>query len=146
MIFRTVTVTPKHGKFTIALKEPCKCRIALFDIILPCINQRDKPNNAIQIQCEQIDQTFHNPDRLLKRIYFDRLAVTNSSHFWEAKILEFQEINSSERFLEFTIQRLSGFPVKFHRNTTDHRVFLTFAIELLDDDEDEFNNDKWACL
>lgn len=144
MIFRSLAVNLNHGKFTVDLKEPCKCRVGLVALILPCINQRDKPNNAIQIICNQIDQTFDNPDRLLKRIYFDKLSISNASNSYEAKLIEFQEINSSERFLEFSIQRLSGYPVKFHRNTTDHRVFITLAIDLMEDDSSSV--DKWTCL
>ena len=144
MIFRSVSVSPKQGEFTIELKEPCKCKIALVDIILPCINHKEKPNNAIQIFCDQIDQTFDNPDRLLKRIYFNKLSLTNTSHFWEAKILEFKEINSSDKYLNFTIERFTGYPIKFHRNTTDHRIFLTFAIDIIEEDEKII--DKWACV
>lgn len=141
MIFRSIEARPERGTFVVELNEPCKGRLSLVDIILPCINAKDKPNNAIQILCDQLDSNFDNPDRLLKRLYFNKLTVTNANHFWEAKTLDLKELSSSDRFLTFHIQRLNGHPVKFHRNVSDHRIFLTLAIENSDDEPD-----KWTCV
>ena len=141
MIFRSVEARPERGSFEIELSSPCKGRLSLVDIILPCINVKDKPNNSIQVICDQLDATFENPDRLLKRIYFDKLPVSNQNNFWEAKTLDFKDLGSSDKFLTFHIQRLSGHPIKFHRNVGDHRIFLTFAIE-----NEEHDPEKWTCV
>lgn len=141
MIFRSVEARLDRGVFQIDLNKACRGKISLVDIILPCINTKDKPNNSIQIICDQIDADFDNPDRLLKRIYFNKLSTSNTNHFWEAKVLDFKELNSSDKFLTFTIQRLNSHPIKFHRNVVDSRVFLTFAIEDLEDQAE-----KWACI
>lgn len=141
MIFQNLEVHLERGTFKVPLNYSCKGKVSLVDIILPCINTKDKPNNSIQISCDQIDATFENPDRLLKRIYFDKLAVTNHCHFWEAKILDFKDLNSSDNFLHFKIERLNGHPIKFHRNVGDHRVFITLAYENFENE-----HEKWTCV
>ena len=141
MIFRSVEARLKGGSFTVELNNSCEGRISLVDIILPCINVKDKSNNSIQIICDQLDSSFENPERLLKRIYFNKLNISNTSNFWEAKILDFRELNSSDNFLTFHIERLHGHPIKFHRNVGDHRVFLTLAFE-----ERNEKIDTWTCV
>ena len=141
IIFRNLEARLERGVFRVDLNKPCSGRIALVDIILPNINTKDKPHNALQITCDQLDANFDNPDRLLKRIYFNKLVVSNTNHFWEAKILDFKELGSSDKFLTFRLERLTGHPIKFHRNVTDHRVFLTIASEEMDD-----LSEKWTCV
>ena len=141
MIFRNIEGRLERGILTVDHNSNCSGKLALVELIIPNISDKDKPNNALQIICDQLDSCFDNPDRILKRLYFDKLSVSNRNHFWEAKFLEFKELSSSDNFLTFKIQRLNGHAVKFHRNVSDHRVFLTLAIQNEDDSEK-----KWALV
>ena len=137
MRFISIEATVTDGGFVIDLNKPCKCDIGLVDIIIPNINQRNKDNNSIDIYCDQIDSTFDNPKRLLKRLYFESIGENQSCNIWEAKIINFQQIDSSDRYLNFRIRRtFEGTIPKFHK--VDPRIFLTFALR---DKKDE----RWTC-
>ena len=137
MRFISVEATVVDGAFEIELNKPCKCSIGLVDIILPNINTwKNRYNNSIDIFCEQIDSNFDNPKRLLKRIFFESVPEKHTCNHWEAKIINFQPIDSSDRFLNFKIRRtFEGTIPKFHKIS---KIFLTVAIR-----EEALH--KWTC-
>ena len=138
MRFISVEANVIDGRFEVDLNKPCKCKIGLVDIIIPNINQRSKDNNSIDIFCEQIDSNFDNPKRLLKRLYFESVGENQTCNIWEAKIINFQPIDSSDRYLNFKIRRtFEGTIPKFHKSNP--RIFLTFALI-------EETAQRWACV
>ena len=138
MRFLSIEAEVKEGEFRVELNKPCKCYVGLVDLIIPNIKQRNKDNNSIDIFCDQIDSNFDNQKRLLKRLYFESLADGETCNFWEAKIINFQPIDSADRFLIFKIRRtFEGTVPKFHKNNP--KVFLTLALR----DEPER---RWACV
>ena len=140
MRFISVEVHPRDGEFKIQLNEPCKCNIGLVDIILPNINQRNKDNNCIDIFCDQIDSNFDNPKRLLKRLFFESVQEAQTSNIWEAKIINFQPIDSQDKFLTFKIRRTyEGTIPQFRKHYDQPRIFLTLAIDSQPDS-------KWTCV
>ena len=138
MDFFNVEAYPIKGRFEIELPEAFIGKIGLLDFSLPCINHREIPNNSVIITCDQLDPTL-NPRRNFKRIFFPKTATTNQTNFWEAKIIEYHDVNTSDKFLSFKIERLNG-PISFHRNVKDHRIFATIVLV------DESHKEKWTFV
>ena len=138
MNFFNVEAYPIKGRFKIELPEAFIGKIGLLDFSLPCINHREIPNNSVIITCDQLDPTL-NPRRNFKRIFFPKTATTNQTNFWEAKIIEYHDVNTSDKFLSFKIERLNG-PISFHRNVKDHRIFATIVMV------DESDKEKWTFV
>ena len=138
MNFFNVEAYPIKGRFEIELPEAFIGKIGLLDLSLPCINHREIPNNSVIITCDQLDPTL-NPRRNFKRIFFPKTATTNQTNFWEAKIIEYHDVNTSDKFLSFKIERLNG-PISFHRNVKDHRIFATIVLV------DESGKEKWTFV
>ena len=116
------------GVITIPLERPCKCFIGLVDLALPNLNSK---NNLIDITCDQIDSTFDNPDRLLRRvpyrmfykIYGTDPIIRKTQHIKMAKI------KSSDKFLTLNFKSTEhGSNINIENNllNCDH-VYLTLA-------------------
>ena len=138
MNFVKVEAFPIRGRFEIELPEAFIGKIGLLEFSLPCINHREIPNNYVEITCDQLDPTL-NPKRIFKRLFYPRTQVTNQANFWEAKIIEYHDVNTSDKFLSFKIDRLNG-PISFHRNVKDHRIFATIVFV------DESEKEKWTYV
>ena len=129
-----------EGEFRVDLNTLCRCKIGLVDIILPNINQKHKDNNCIDIYCDQIDSNFDNPKRLLKRLYFESVGETQRSNIWEAKIINFQPVDSDDKYLTFKVRRsYEGTIPQFRKHAEKPKIFLTLAI--INEPES-----RWACV
>ena len=109
MIFAEFEVELQNGTFKIELDRPCQCFIGLVEFHLPSINDMDLPDNVVELTCDQIDSTFLNPKRLLKRLVFEQTG--NYYNHFEAKNIQFQAVDSQDKFLSFQLKRSS----KSHR-------------------------------
>ena len=122
----------KDDCFVLELNEPCKCRIGLVEFNLPNINQQACDGNAIEISCDQLDSTFHNPLRILKTICYNRVRGDAYYNNWAAKNIQFHDVDSSDKFLKFRIKRaVGGKNIRFHKsvNETNPTIFFTIAME-----------------
>ena len=118
----------KGPNFSLILNRPIRGEIALVEFHLPNINQKNHPENFIDITCEQLDSTYENPNRLLKRICFDR--SDSHYHHFTAHILDFQKIDSDDSFLNFKISRANdGHKIRLARGVNDENVFYTIAVK-----------------
>ena len=95
----TVSLPIVDGHFKVDLGKACNCEVGLVEITLP--PQGDNgPIGQFDIQCMEIDRTYTNPDRLLRRIFIKR---TRGEYY---RTIEFQhiiykKIDSSDRYLNF---------------------------------------------
>lgn len=122
------------GLLTLELSKPCNCLIGLVDFHLPSINQRSNSENTIDISCDQIDSSFDNPKRLLKRLCFDKVDDTAYYNHWEAKNIEFKRVDSQDKFLTFKVTRTIGRPnIKFVKSIDDPRIYYTIAFKPISD-------------
>ena len=121
------------GTFQIELKDACQCMIALADLHLPSINQHGFDDNTVEMTCEQIDSNFDNPRRILKRIFYNRLPKDETFNSWEAKWLDFKQIDSTDKFLEFDLRRLNKQHVRLNKNVKDRFIYLTLAFKPISD-------------
>ena len=106
MIFAEFQVDLKNGEFTIELDRPCQCFVGLAEFHLPSINDPDLPDNVVELSCDQIDSTFFNPERLLKRLVFEQVGDGYYNHY-EAKNIQFKPIDSQDKYLTFKLKRTS---------------------------------------
>ena len=150
MIFIPVRSRLNNGKITVNLNRICKlCHIGIVDFYLPSINEKDIPENTIDVTCEQIDSTFWNPKRLLKRVCFDRVERNDYYNKWQAHIIEYHRVDSAEQFLTFHVSRSISTAegehnIKFHKfsnQSEDVEIFFTLALKPITDSES-----KWTCI
>lgn len=116
---------------TIRLNRPCKCKIALAEITMAEINNVnsfDVYDNSLEITCDQINSTFDNPSRLLKRVPFSKLEEGQYYHTWCAKFLQMEEVDSEDKFLTIRIKRsCDGTNLILGNMFDDKTVYLTLA-------------------
>ena len=129
------------GSFQIKLNEPCNCLVALADFHIPNINQHGFDENGIEISCDQIDSTFDNPRRILKRLPFNRINKDDHFNSWEAKWLDFKTIDSADTFLDFSIKRLNKQTVRINKSVKDRFIYLTLAFKPIND-----QNLRWNAI
>lgn len=142
MMFVSAEGKVTNGTFRHTFSHPCNCYVGLVSFHMPNINNRQFSENSIDITCEQIDSTFANPKRLLKRLCFER--VKNNAYFnnWEAKIIDYKRVDSDDKYLTFNINRTtSQKPIEFNNSVTNHTVFYTIAIKPISDGES-----RWSCI
>ena len=149
MIFVPVRGTFDQGSLTFKLNKPLKsCMVGILDFHLPKIDSKPFVENTIDFTCDQIDSTFWNPKRLLKRLCFDRVDKYDYYNKWEARIIEFHKLESAEEFLTFNLSRtitLKAANGTLHYHTypgyTTHEVFFTLVIKPID-----IPSDRWICV
>ena len=118
---------------TIPLDRPCKCDIGLADIWIPEIRSRDDEfNNAIDITCDQVDSSFDNPERLLRRIPFGKIKPKKYYQTWTADHIHMYTVDSNDKFLTIKIRRTSNQKVLFYPIQEDRQLFLTLAFTNID--------------
>ena len=129
------------GTFQIDIKEQSEMLIALADFHIPNINQHGFDDNGIEISCEQLDSNFDNPRRILKRLPFNRLSKDEHFNSWEAKWFDFKPIDSTDKFLEFSVKRLNKQHVRLNKNVRDKFIYLTLAFKPISD-----KNLRWNLI
>jgi len=138
--FLTTDATLSDGLFQMELKEPCNCYVGLLEFHLPMINQRANNENTVDITCDQIDSSFDNPKRLLKRLCFDKVDDKDYYNHWEAKTIQFHKVDSTENYLTFRLSRTLGKKsIKFARSIENPQIFYTLAIKPITDKHDSWN-------
>lgn len=139
-------VNPSVGEIRIPLSEPCKCYVALAEFHLPNTNQKAHDENFVDITCEQIDSNFGNPKRLLKRICFERCTDSQLYNHFVAQNLDFQLIESTDKFLTLKISRTKPpHKIRFARSLQDTIVYFTLAIKHIETGGQE-ENDRWITI
>lgn len=137
------TIIPSEGVIKVALSEPCKCFVALAEFHIPNTNQKAHEENFIDITCEQIDSTFLNPKRLLKRICFERIHDHQVYNHFEAKNLDFQLVDSTDKFLTLHVFRTKEpHKLRFVKGHADLTVYYTLAIKPIDEND----VDRWIGI
>ena len=149
MIFVPVRGTFIDGSLSFKLNKPLNsCMIGLLDFHLPKIDSKPYAENTIDLTCDQIDSTFWNPKRLLKRLCFNRVDKYDFYNLWEANIIEFHKLESAEEILVFNISRTLSHKtgdgaITYHNYSgyNGHEVFFTLVIKPLDS-----TTDRWICV
>ena len=112
------------GVVKIELDKPCNGYVALVEISMANFNKKNSAQNVINIKCDQIDSTFENPNRSLRRVPFTRYS-TNAYVTWVAKHLQMEKIDSNDKFLTLRFSRAMGDPAIIF--VKDNTIFFTLA-------------------
>ena len=111
---------------TIELEKPCTCSVGLVELSMAGFNARNELENVIEIQCEQIDSSFDNPNRILRRVPFGRFP-NNNYRTWTTKHIQLQKVDSNDRFLTLRFKRArSGTDITFGRKN-DNIIYFVLA-------------------
>ena len=123
-----------EDRITIPLNRPCKCNVALAEISMAEINSpHDMHDNAIDVTCDQINSTFDNPNRLLRRIPFNSLEDGKYYHTWTARFLQMEEVDSEDKFLTLRIKRTcDGENLMLGNIFGDNLILITLAFTKTD--------------
>ena len=117
-----------NGEIKVELDRPCKCQIALAEFYIPSIIGKSGYENNIDVYCDQIDSSFDNPNRLLKRLIFNQSRLHKFYNCFEAKWFDFKLLDSQDKFLTLRIRRTNGQVIK-----GDDEIFLTLVFNKDDD-------------
>ena len=141
MKFISYKIALEDDIIKIPLDNPCKGHIALAEISISIFNAKNVYDNAIDITCDQIDSTFDNPNRLLRRIPLNRSEPKDFYQSWAARHLYMETLDSNDKFLTLHIYRTkSGDAVEFTRSTKTgvDEVYLTLAFS------DSTDSERWT--
>jgi len=128
MKFVNYNVVLSDDTITIPLDHPCKCNVGLVEINMAEISSGNDEGSAIDITCDQIDSSFDNPDRLLRRIAFNRLRKNEYYHTWTAKYIQMKTVDSQDRYLTLKIRRTDNNECVVLGNVfEDKHILLTLA-------------------
>ena len=120
------------GIVTIELDKPCNCYVALVEISMANFNKKSASQNVINISCDQIDSTYENPNRSLRRVPFSRYN-TNAYVTWVEKFLQMKKVDSNDKFLTLRFSRAMGEPtISFVKDNT---IFFTLVYSESSDSE-----------
>ena len=124
------TELDSNGQFTIELSDVTEGEIGLVSFSIPNINQRGKVTNCLDISCAEIDQSYENPKRLLKRLVFEELHDKQSINHWESSgLIQFRPISTFNKRLTFKVKRTYEETVpRFHRSVLNNSLLITFAL------------------
>ena len=137
MKFITHSFDLTSGSFTIELDRPCRCYVGLVEWHMPSFDSKHYSDNIVDITCEQIDSSFDNPKRLLKRVVSSNVKWQHMTHY-APKFIDFKLIDSQDRILTFKIKRFSGEELVCPENSTTHVVL---ALKKIEEKED-----RWLCI
>ena len=116
-----------HDTITIPLDHPCKCHVGLVEISFSNFNEKGVMSNAIDITCEQIDSSFDNPGRLLRRLALNRCIPSEYYQTWVARHIQMEKIDSNDKYFTLKINRSNnGKALQFLR-FNDLNVHITLA-------------------
>ena len=125
------------GTFTIELDRPCRCYVGLVEWHMPSLDSKHYTDNVVDISCEQIDSSFDNPKRLLKRVVSSNVKWQHMVHFMP-KFIEFKLVDSQDRYLKFNVKKFGGENMNFPSNSTAH---IVLAFRPITEKED-----RWLCI
>ena len=134
MKFITKSIDLSSSTFKIQLDRPCRCYIGLVEWHMPCFDSKHYNDNVVDITCEQIDSSFEHPKRLLKRVVSSNVKWQHMTHFMP-KFIDFQLVDSQDRFLTFNISRFDGHKLVFPESKTAH---LVLALRPISDKEERW--------
>ena len=137
MKFITKSFDMNQGSFTIKLDRPCRCYVGLVEWHMPSFDSKHYTDNVVDITCEQIDSSFDNPKRLLKRVVSSNVKWQHMTHY-APKFIDFKLVDSHDRFLTFKIKRFSGQDFTCPDNATVHCVL---AFKPMNEKED-----RWVSI
>ena len=132
MKFVSVRGHLRNGQINIQLDRPHRCFVALAEFYLPSIEDRNGRENNVDIYCDQIDSSFDNPNRLLKRLIFNHNRSHQFYNCFEAKWFDFKQLDSQDKFLTLRIKRTNGKAMIFK---SDSEIFLTLVFKTDTDDK-----------
>ena len=121
------------GQIEIPLSVPCKEYVALVEISIPSFDLRREIDNAVDITCNQIDSTFDNPNRLLRRIPFNLDSKNRYYQNWTTQFLQMNKVDSDDKFLTLYIRRTtSNENLQFKYSSRENFVYVTLAFSQRD--------------
>ena len=127
MRFVNYLLTLDNDTVTIPMDQPCKCNVGLVEISISNCNEKGVMSNALDITCEQIDATFDNPNRILRRLALNRCVPNEYYQTWTARHIQMVKVDSSDKYLTLKINRSkTGKALQFLRYN-DATVHLTLA-------------------
>ena len=132
---------PHNCVIELPLLTECKCKISLASISLPNVNRTKQSDvfQEIEISCDQVDSTFLNPKRLLRKICTEKNKKFYN-HYEFVNIFYF-ELDSADHKLTFRIKDQHG-PISiseyFERKANPRNVTLSLQLQPIDD-----QNDRW---
>ena len=132
---------PENGIIEIPLLTECKCKIGLVSLSIPNIN-RSKYNTKFQeidILCDQVDSTYLNPKRLLRRICTEKNEQFYN-HF-EFKSIVYFNLDSADRKLTIRIKDQFGpiwIPQYHSKEANAQHVTIVLNLQPIGD-----QNDRW---
>ena len=138
IIYSTI---PEQGVIEIPLLTECKCKIGLASISLPNVNRTKQSDvfQEIEISCDQVDSTFLNPNRLLRKICTEKNKIFYN-HYEFVNTFYF-ELDSADHKLTFRIKDQHG-PISISEyveiKANPRNVTLCFQLQPIDD-----QNDRW---
>ena len=138
IIYSTI---PEQGVIEIPLLTECKCKIGLASISLPNVNRTKQFDvfQDIEISCDQVDSTFLNPKRLLRKISTEKTEKFYSN--FEFKNIFYFELDSADHKLTFRIKDQHGpisIPKYFERKANPQNVTLCLQLQPIDDQDDRW--------
>ena len=137
MKFISVRGQLKDDKIVVELDRPCRCYIALAEFFIPVIDNKNSVENNVDIYCDQIDSSFLNPNRLLKRLIFNETKPTQTYNRFLANWFDFKLLDSQDKFLTLKIERTNGNQMRFKNKK---EIFLTLAMKSITDE------DRWLRI
>ena len=102
MKFITKSFDLRKGYFKVELDRPCRCYVGLVEWHMPSFDSKHYTDNIVDITCEQIDSSFDNPKRLLKRVVSSNVKWQHMTHY-KPNFIDYKLIDSQDRFLKFFV-------------------------------------------
>jgi hypothetical protein len=135
------SAVPLQGVIEIPLLTECKCKIGLASISLPNINRTKQSEiyHEIDISCDQVDSTYLNPKRRLRKICTEKNEKLYNN--FEFKNILYFELDFADHKLTFRIKDQNGtiwISKYFERKYNPQNVTLCLQLQPMDD-----QNDHW---
>ena len=113
---------------TIPLPEQVNGYVGLVEATFNNFNLHSANENFIDITCDQLETSFENPTRLLRRVPFLKFGSGEYMHTWKADHIIFQKFSSQDKFLTLKFNRSdSGKPLTFINRFGDSEILISLA-------------------
>lgn len=130
------SATHVNGVIDIPLLTECKCKIGLVSISIPNMNRIRQSDDFqdIEISCDQVDSTYLNPKRLLRKI-----CTQKNEHLYntfEFNNILFFDLDSADHKLTFRIRDQHGpisIPDYIHKKVNPRKITICLQLQPIDD-------------
>ena len=132
----TATGSAVDGHLQVDLGKTCNCLVGLVEITFPPLSIADDYARQIDVCCSEIDRTFTNPNRILRRVFINKtrfdVKFYRTVHFQH---ILYQKIDSFGRFLNIYLYDEIGQPIKLPYNNYDEKITLVLSFIPKSDDQ-----------